>query len=161
MYEGRFSVWRQWHQRNSLAGLASPGVYAIAHTPDAIAASPFTWREDIIYVGMTNSAAGLKGRLKQFDNTIIGKTGHGGADRVRYKHRDYGVLCERLFVATVAFACDVRSNSPTDLRIMGDVAQFEFLCFAHFVETFGRMPEFNNKKDTKKWSLTVGRQQAG
>ena len=37
---------------------------------------------------MTNSIAGIKGRLKQFDNTIIGKGGHGGADRVRYKYQD-------------------------------------------------------------------------
>lgn len=33
----------------------------------------FEWTPEITYVGMTNSKAGLK----QFDSTIIGKTGHG------------------------------------------------------------------------------------
>lgn len=137
-----------------------PGVYAIALSADPadhIAGSAFSWRSDIIYIGMTNAASGLRGRLKQFDNTIVGKTGHGGADRVRYKHRDYGILCQGLDVAVAPLKCDVTSNTPTDLRIMGEVAQFEYLCFAHFVELFGRLPEFNDKKEALKYSLTVAR----
>jgi hypothetical protein len=69
-----------------------------------------------------------------------------------------GTLCECLYVAVASFKCDVTSGRPADLRTMGDVAQFEYLCFSHFVERFGRMPEFNNKKDTLKYSLTIGRQ---
>ena len=42
----------------------------------------FDWIKEIIYIGMTNSKGGLKNRLQQFDNTIAGKTGHGGAQRV-------------------------------------------------------------------------------
>jgi hypothetical protein len=52
----------------------------LAYTTRNIAGKHFSWRKEIIYVGMTNAIAGLKGRLKQFDNTILGKIGHGGAD---------------------------------------------------------------------------------
>jgi len=106
---------------------------------------------------MTNASKGLKGRLKQFDNTIIGKKGHGGADRVRYKHKDYKKLIKCLYVAVASFNADVTSNQPKDLKTMGDVAKFEYQCFAHFVETFGQLPEFNDKKEAPKYSLTYGR----
>jgi hypothetical protein len=157
MYEERFSLWQRWQGREDLENLKYPGVYAIAYSVDSISCRPFSWLSDLIYIGMTNAASGLRGRLKQFDNTIVGKTGHGGADRVRYKHRDYGILCRCLHVAVAPLKCDVTSGTPTDLRTMGEVAQFEYLCFAHFVEQFGRLPEFNNKKEALKYSLTVAR----
>ena len=103
---------------------------------------------------MTNSQAGLKGRLKQFDNTIVGKSGHGGADRFRFKHQNYQELVDQLFVSVCSFECDVKSNKPEDFRIMGDVAKFEYECFATYVEKFGKMPEFNDKKLSPKYSLT-------
>ena len=40
---------------------------------------------------------------------------------------------------------------------MGDVARFEYLCLAEYVEKFGVLPEFNNKKDSPKYSRTLGR----
>lgn len=138
-------------------GVEYPGVYALAYSTKNIAGKPFSWRKEIIYIGMTNAVSGLKGRLKQFDNTISGKTGHGGADRVRFKHRNYGKLVKNLYVAVVPFKCDATSNEPTDLKKMGEVARFEYLCFAHFVEKFGELPEFNNKKHSPKYSKSVGR----
>ena len=106
MYEERFSVWQHWKSRGQLQGLGYPGVYTVAVSQQALAGNVFSWRGDVVYIGMTNSAAGLKGRLQQFDNTIAGKTGHGGADRVRYKHRDYERLCEQLHVAVAVFGLD-------------------------------------------------------
>jgi hypothetical protein len=76
---------------------------------------------------------------------------------MRYKHRDYPALCECLYVAVVPFKCDVRSHKPADLLVMGRVASFEYECFAAFAERFGRLPEFNDKKEARKYSLTVGR----
>lgn len=111
-----------------------------------------------MYVGMTNAASGLKGRLKQFDNTISGNTGHGGADRVRFKHRDYGKLVQNLYVATAPFKCNPTSNEPSDLRTMGEIAKFEYMCFAEFVQRFAELPEFNNQKDSPKYSKTVRRE---
>ena len=157
MYENKFSPWRSWPRRDEASDVEYPGVYALACSARNIAGRPFSWRKEIIYVGMTNAVSGLKGRLKQFDNTITGKTGHGGADRVRFKHRNYGKLVQNLYVAVAPFKCDATSNEPGDLREMGEVAKFEYLCFAHFVERFGELPEFNNKNDSPKYSKTVGR----
>ena len=157
MYEKKFSSWRPWLHRNEALGVEYPGVYALAYSTRNIAGKPFSWRKEIIYVGMTNSASGLKGRLKQFDNTISGKTGHGGAERVRYKHRKYDKLVQNLYAAVAPFKCDATSNESRDLRKMGEVTKFEYLCFAHFVEKFGELPEFNNKKDSPKYSKTAGK----
>jgi site-specific DNA-methyltransferase (adenine-specific) len=81
-----------------------------------ISGKPFSWCEEIIYIGMTNAPYGLKGRLRHFDATISGKaTNHGGADRVRYAHQNYELLSPQLYVAVAAFKCDVLSNKPQDL----------------------------------------------
>ena len=70
---------------------------------------------------------------------------------------NYKELVDKLFVAVAPFECDVKSNQPDDLRVMGEVAKFEYDCFAHFVEMVGKLPEFNNKKQSLKYSLTIGR----
>lgn len=106
---------------------------------------------------MTNGASGLQGRLKAFDNTIHGKRGHGGADRFRYKHKTYSKLIKKLFVAGAPFKANVTSNKPKDLIAMGNVAKFEYQCFAQYVENYNKLPEFNDKKLSKKYSLTYGK----
>lgn len=147
-----FSHWTRWRERERLPGIRFPGVYVIAMSDENIALTPFTWREEIIYVGMTISKGGLKSRLQQFDNTINGKEGHGGAVRVRFKHRDYNMLASKLFVSVNYNECDVKPNlpKPSDLRLMGSVLQHEYECFAVFAEKFGRWPEFNDKKNSRK-----------
>lgn len=153
----RFTSWYRWRDRNEIAGIKLPGVYVVAVFDSSLAGQPFSWIPEVMYVGMTNSAAGLKGRLKQFDITIAGKRGHGGADRARYEYRDYPSLVDRLYVAAAVFDCDVNTNSPTDLRVMGAVASFEYECLAQYVERFGQLPKFNDKNASPKYSLTVGR----
>jgi hypothetical protein len=146
-----FSTWIRWSKRDQLGKILKfPGVYAIAVSDKNLASAPFEWSEEIIYVGMTNSKGGLESRLQQFENTIIGKRGHGGAARVRYKHKDYNLLVSKLFVSVSHIECDVKSNQPSDLRLMGDVPKHEYECFAIFVEKFGRLPEFNDKKRSPK-----------
>ena len=158
MYEEKFSEWFSWDSRENAIDIRSPGVYVCAVSKNNISGEKFSWLPQIIYIGMTNSRAGLKGRLKQFDNTIIGKRGHhGGADRVRYKHQDYQELKKQLYVAVSPFKCDVKSNKPSDLRVMGEVVKFEYDCFAYFVELFEILPEFNNKQ-SPKYSSTIGRE---
>ena len=153
----KFSKWYKWENRNNAVNIDFPGIYIIAISEENIEGKKFDWRQDIKYVGMTNSVTGLKGRLKQFDNTIIGKTGHGGADRFRYEYQNYEKLIDKLYVSVVPFICDVKSNSPKDLRIMGEVAKFEYDCFAKYVELYYQLPKFNDQKNTKKYSLTYGR----
>ena len=155
--EDNFSKWQKWENRKSMDGLSFPGIYILCLSVPDISCQPFLWSESIIYIGMTNSKAGLSGRLKQFDNTIIGKEGHGGADRVRYKHRNYEKLINTLYISTRSFPCDITREDPEDLRIMGDVSKHEYDCFAEFKSQYSRLPEFNDKNLSKKYSLTVGR----
>jgi hypothetical protein len=100
---------------------------------------------------MTNSVAGLKGRLKQFDNTIFGKPGfHGGADRFLTDYPNYTSLTEILYVSVAPFECDVKSSTSIDLLTMGDVAKAEYECFAKYKKLFGRLPKYNDKKISPK-----------
>lgn len=150
MLEPQFSHWVRWKNRLTLEGINYPGVYALALSPTDISNGEFGWIKEIVYFGMTNSGGGLKARLKQFDDTVSGKEGHGGGERVRYRHRDYGQLTEKLFVSVCPVACNIRSNTPDDLLKMGEVAYMEYYCFAKYVQLFGRLPEFNDKKNAPK-----------
>lgn len=145
-----FSKWVFWQERNNLDNIKLPGIYIIALSDKNIAGKIFSWRKEIIYVGMTNSQGGLKSRLQQFDNTIKGKDGHGGAKRVQFKYRNYTKLVQKLYVSVCPFDCNVKSNLPADLRVMGEVSKYEYECFAVFVEKFKRLPEFNDKKRSPK-----------
>jgi hypothetical protein len=153
MVERRFSTWYSWGQRSDLTRSECPGVYAIARSRQNLSGKPFKLHEDIIYFGMTNAAYGLQGRLQHFDNTISGKRlAHGGADRVRHGYSSYSRLAPQLYVSVARFPCDPTSNKPADLRKMGDVARFEYLCLAEFVEQFERLPRFNDKVNSPKFS---------
>ena len=132
-----------------------PGVYALAISTDDLSNTAFAWLPQIVYFGMTNSISGLKGRLKQFDNTIIGKTGHGGAQRFLHDFPHPSNLSSKLYVAVMPFECNVTSNEPTDLRTMGTVAKAEYECFAQFSELFGRLPKYNDKKNSPKFRVGV------
>jgi hypothetical protein len=146
----RFTKWAKWVNRNDLRSINLPGVYAIALSTKDISETNFSWRPDVIYIGMTNAKGGLKSRLQQFDNTIKGKDGHGGAHRVRHKHHNYSRLAPRLYVSISPRQCNVISNKSSDLRIMGEVVKDEYVCFAIFAERFDRLPEFNDKKRSPK-----------
>ncbi len=153
MDSSRFSNWRAWRERDSLEGLNWPGVYAIAISKKNLANERFQLSEDIVYFGMTNAATGLKGRLKQFDNTLNDKPGHGGAERLRYDYQDADAVAKllgSLYVAVAPFECKVTSNEAHDLLIMGDVAKAEYECFALFAGRFGELPRYNNKKSSPK-----------
>lgn len=157
MHKHRFSYWARWSERDKLADLSQPGVYVITMGSSSRGGAPFTWSKQVIYIGMTNAKSGLKGRLRQFDATMAGTLSHGGADRVRYKYPDYAGFTRRCRVAVAPFPCDPASNQPADLRIMGEVARFEYECLAHFVEQFDQLPEFNDKSRSPKFSRSFGR----
>lgn len=158
MYEKRFSDWLSWNERKQIQGKYCPGVYVVALSERDFEGKPFSWRREIIYIGVTNSVGGLTGRLGNFDDTISGKRcTHGGADRVRFKHRKYHELVPKLYVSVVSFECNVSSKLPDDLRKMGKVVEFEYRCFAQYAEKFGKLPEFNDMKASPKYSLNVKR----
>ena len=154
-----FSVWKRWPDRHELANLEYPGVYVLCWSCARLQGKRFSWRPDIIYVGMTNSIPGLAGRLRQFDDTVAGRrTYHGGADRVRYRYRSYQRLISQLYVSVHPVICSETSNLPRDLRLMGKVVELEYLCQARYAQKFGGLPQFNDKRQAPKYSLTIGRQ---
>ena len=61
-------------------------------------------------------------------------------------------------MSVAKFKCDVKTGSPADLRVMGKVTKFEYDCFAYYMESYGELPEFSDKKRSKKNSLTYGRE---
>lgn len=150
MVKPTFSRWTGWKDRHSLQDMSYPGVYALAVSGTEIARTKFGWIKEIVYFGMTNSGGGLRARLRQFDNTILGKEGHGGGERVRYKYRNYDQLARKLFVSVCPVKCNIKSCNPDDLLKMGEVAYLEYYCFAKYAQLFGHLPEFNDKKRSAK-----------
>lgn len=142
----KFTVWAKWNNRNNLDQITYPGVYAIAllETKD-ISGQKFEFREEIIYIGMTNSRGGLQSRLRQFDNTIThpNRNEHSAAERVIYKHQENKDLKNQLYVSICPFKCDVNSNHPDDIRTIGDIKQCESYCIAEYKAKWKRYPEFN------------------
>lgn len=153
----QFSKWAKWSNRDKLENIKLPGIYCIAVSNSNIEGSAFSWLEEINYVGMTNSINGLKGRLKQFDNTIKGKTGHGGADRFMNEYNSYDTDVDNIYVAIDTFHCDVKSNEPEYLIMMGDVAKQEYVCIAEYVKRHEELPKFNDKKNSPKYSAEIKR----
>ena len=145
-----WSKWVGWKDRENLDGISYSGVYAIAIAEQVIAGKDFDFEKEIAYFGMTNSKGGLKNRLQQFDNTIQGKEGHGGAKRFRKKYPDYHKLIEVLYVAVKPFKCDTALKNQKDLLVMGKVAEFEYICFAEYLGKYGSLPEFNDMKRSPK-----------
>ncbi|MDN4982209.1 hypothetical protein QY049_03085 [Bradyrhizobium sp. WYCCWR 13022] len=148
----RFSSWVKFDQRDLLKNTNYPGVYAIAISSTNIAGKRFGWSKHIRYFGFTNAVSGLRGRLNAFNNTLRDKSGpgHGGAERFRGKYRNGNLLAKKLYVAVCPFECNVSSNLPKDLRVMGDVVRAEYLAFAKYAALFGRLPEFNDKEKSPK-----------
>jgi hypothetical protein len=151
----QFGSWKKWKDRSLFEeNMKYPGVYSVALSDHDLAGSDFSLIKEIVYFGMTNSEGGIRSRLRQFDNTIKGKEGHGGAVRVRHYMRsnniDYETISSLLFVAVFHIKCHVNSHSPDDLRKMGLVASLEYECFARYWEQFGRWPKYNDKKLSPK-----------
>ena len=137
MIKPNFSKWTRWKNRPSLDDMGYPGVYALAVSEKDISDKKFDWVEEIIYFGMTNSGGGLRARLKQFDNTIIGKEGHGGGERVRFEYRNYDELVNNLFVSVCPVKCNIKSNKPDDLLKMGEVATWNIIALPSMSESLG------------------------
>ncbi|HPM11334.1 MAG TPA: hypothetical protein PK941_12935 [Paludibacter sp.] len=150
MMKPKFSKWISWSERDKLSGIKYPGIYALAVSEKDLSNTQYTLIEEIKYFGITNSGGGLKSRLKQFDNTIIGKSGHGGAERFLYKYKKHRNFAPKLFVSVCPVVCDVKSNNPKDLLIMGEIAWLEYYCFAEYKKRFKKLPLFNDKIKSSK-----------
>ncbi|MCC5854796.1 MAG: hypothetical protein JJU10_03835, partial [Idiomarina sp.] len=143
-----FSHWYKWSSRNEYPGIAYPGIYVVAVSENDFFGQPFSLKDEVVYVGMSNAVAGLRGRLQQFDNTIAQKRcQHGGADRMLYKYQNYDSLVRKLYVSLWHVECSPALESAEDLRAMGTVCNAEYELMAQSVEKFGQLPEFNRQKE--------------
>jgi hypothetical protein len=130
--------------------LAKPGVYILAY-PDRTTKllGKKTKAKDIYYIGMTNSKAGLRGRLKDFLRAIECGRGHSGGDRFfkLHQNRPYSKHKPKrpiYFVTHLVNCCAIKAQSqPKDFRAMGHVACLEYYAIAYVKEKTGHVPTLN------------------
>jgi hypothetical protein len=147
----RYTKWFKWIDRIQIEDINQPAVYYIANSKNNISGQDFSYLEDIIYIGMTISKKGLKGRLDQFDAAMKGKNNiHGGADRVKFKHKNAITFFNDTYIAACIFKLSNSRETPTDWNIKGDCVGHEYKSFAKYLKTFKRLPEFNDQKKSKK-----------
>jgi|SRR6266513_2652743 len=149
--ESRFSTWFRWSERERFEPLSCPGIYAIALSHSSLGGKPFTWRREIVCIGMSNAKHGPKGRLRQFHSTISHvRSQHGPALRFLHAYPDFSKLDNQLYVAVLHFDCSPKRALSNDLRMMGEVVRAEYLCLADYLDKFHCLPRFNDKKNNPK-----------
>jgi len=143
--------WVSWKNRNSIPHRNQPAIYFIAYVDQNIEGQDFTYREEIIYIGMTISKSGLKGRLDQFEKAMYGSEKvHGGAERVRFKYSNAKSFFDNAFVSACIFELSKNGNTADDWRIKGDCVGHEYKSFADYIDQHKKLPEFNDQKRSKK-----------
>jgi len=144
----KFSRWFLWEDMEKIHYLNFPGVYMIAITYKSLKGKKPHYKDDIRYIGMTNSRGGLKSRLKQFNASIHGKKlRHCGADRICIKLGKYKKWNKKLFVCVHPIRCETNKEkrTPKDLRKMGQCTKLEYDAIAQIKQETGKEPIFNIK----------------
>lgn len=101
-----FSPWVRWAERNSISGVALPGVYLLAHFQAAPAGPADPAVEQIVYIGATDRP--LADRWRNFDRAIAGKANnHSGG--ITYR-RLFGQRLDDLYVAALPVGLDKKSS---------------------------------------------------
>ena len=145
------TIWIPWNERNNILKKDQPAIYYIAYSKVNIAYHDFSYIEDIVYIGMTISNKGLKGRLDQFEKAMKGADKvHGGAERVRFKHKVANEFFENTYVSACIFELSKEKNTSNDWRIKGDCVGHEYKSFAKYLYIHKKLPEFNDMKKSKK-----------
>ena len=86
----------------------------------------------------------------QFEATMNGKTGHGGAERVLFKHKNPDKFFSKAYVSAKIFPLSATRDTPNDWRTKSKCVGFEFKSFADYLEKYNMLPEFNDHKKSKK-----------
>jgi len=142
--------WYKWANRNQIANIKEPGIYYIVFTNKDISDNPFAYTKEIIYIGRSISKQGVIGRLNQFEKAIYGKNGlHGGAERVQFKHKRVHNFFKNVFVAVKSFPLN-HKDEVEDWKQKGECVKHEYVSFAHYLERYGELPEFNDMKRSPK-----------
>lgn len=142
--------WTKWDDRKSIVNIKEPGIYFIAYSKVDLSKRDFDVIREIIYIGMSISKKGVRGRLEQFKNAMFGKDGtHGGAERVRFKHKDSSLFFNNTYVAVSPFPL-IQNNEVYNWKQKGECVKHEYVSFANYFEKFEELPEFNDQKRSKK-----------
>jgi hypothetical protein len=129
--------------------LIYPGVYLLAFTSAKLVGATVK-ADQVLYAGMSNSAGGVRSRLKQFAKGIEKNDLHSGAMRF-YREQCGGKpfsqlkTRKRLYVTALTIECesDKVEVQPKDLRMMGHVACLEYYVIARIAEKTGKKPALN------------------
>jgi hypothetical protein len=143
--------WVHLHGERALriADLRHPGVYLLAYSGRSLEGSAIK-AHDVLYVGMSNSAGGVRSRLNQFKKGIEENHHHSGARRFFREHGGGKPFAaagtrRRLYFSALTFECESRKGlaKPDDLRIMGHINCIEYYAIAHVAEQTGKNPPLN------------------
>jgi hypothetical protein len=133
-----------------IEAFADPGVYLLAYSTKQLSGRPVK-PHDVFYVGMSNSAGGLRQRFRQFQSSLEGGNGHGPAYRFYEKcakERPYSRLRtkNRFFFAALAVSCESNKSKarPHDFLIMGQVASLEYEAIERVLRSTRRLPRLND-----------------
>lgn len=150
--ERDFGCWQRFYEVAPADITTEKGIYAFAISASDLSNAPFAVIKPIVYFGMTNAEGGLRGRLRQFRDTVFGgKKRHGGAERFVYEHKDnLGGLQQKLYFSLCAFVAVPNQSAVDELMLMGDVARAEYVAFAEYFRAYGCLPKFNDKKASPK-----------
>jgi hypothetical protein len=141
----QFSEWYEWTNRNNYPMKDFPGVYLISITPKSDLAGKKPNFEDVVYIGMTNSRRGLRGRWMQFFNAVLGNGKHSGGKRVFSDKGHYETWSDYLYVAAMSVDCNVINPTDEDYIKMGWVTYLEYEAFACYYRSVNGHPEYNKR----------------
>lgn len=142
--------WIKWNNRLHISEIKEPGIYFIALSDMELTGKPFELNKEIIYIGMSISKKGVLSRLSQFEKGMLGKDGtHGGAERVRFKHKNPDSFFENIYVFVKSFPLK-QNDEVYNWKQKGECVKHEYVSFAEYLNNYGELPEFNDQKKSKK-----------
>ena len=142
--------WIKWNNRKQLLDIKEPGIYFIALSEIELTDKQFEYNKEIIYIGMSISKKGVLSRLSQFEKGMLGKDGtHGGAERVRFKHKNPVSFFENIYICVKSFPLK-QNDEVFNWKQKGECVKHEYESFAEYLNNYGELPEFNDQKKSKK-----------
>lgn len=126
-----------------------PGIYILTQSEIDLSNSQVDIQE-IIYVGISNSQNGVRGRLRQFLNSIENKIESGeikqfSRESMRESEYSNHSMPQHFYYCVFCLSCNVERGKReyNDLLTMGDIARLHYLFLAHIKKTLGREPILN------------------
>lgn len=143
-----FTKWCYWPDRANLENISFPGIYALAITAEDLTGKEVDF-EKVVYIGMSNSQSGIRGRLNQLNSSINGGSGHSGGNTIKSQLSCYDKWQDGLdlYVAICPVIFDVKERTEANLKLMGAVTYMEYEAFSLFKAQNPKIgkPKFNKQ----------------